>query len=374
MAVSGIRRRALRTTLIVLSIAVMTAVLAVTSAAFLRFNSMKASDALLPRVIVTAPTNAKLPYAYAERIRQMPGAQWMWVLDTTWANDGKDLRWLVWAATDTLYEKMPKAMLSAPDEQMRAFRSERQGLLASPPLMRVWGKKVGDTVTFHSQHGDITGKLLGVLEGDYAIGQPLLAMHYEHLQQSAPEAKRNKAGFIVAGGGDLPSLKTLARTIDEAFANDPEPTLALPSWQAMDAARYRSMMLVPHLMRRITVLLVFVTMLVTSSTLAMSLRERRRDFGVLRALGYTRSKVFFLVLAETMAICATGALLGAGAPYLLYREDGLPLGNFIMSDVTVDARSMGLAIGVALLVAVIAVAWPAVETARLDVRATLGKA
>src|SRR2546428_12746382 len=114
VVISGLRKRPLRTGLMILSLAVTTAVISVTGAAFIRFAHIKHSDPLLARVIIQSPTLAKLPVAYAERIRHLPGVEWTWVLDTFRGDDGRDLKFLVWAGTDTLFQKLPAAMLDAP--------------------------------------------------------------------------------------------------------------------------------------------------------------------------------------------------------------------------------------------------------------------
>lgn len=373
---SGLRRRMLRTTLMVLSLAVTTALLSITVSAFLRFQGMRTSDALLPRVIVNSPTVAtKLPMTHAEKMKRLPGVEWVWVLETTRGSDGADLQFLVWAADDTFFQRMPAALIAAPPAQKAAFQADRGAMLASPSLLDRWKKKVGDDVTFPSSYGTLSGRIVGTLSGAYPTGMDLIAMHYEHLQQSTTPEKRGRAGFIVAGGGtDMTKLTTVAKTIDDEFAGDADPTISLPSWQSLDSGIYRPMMLVPNLMRRIAVLLVLVTTLVTSSTLAMSLRERRRDFGILRALGYSRGRVFRLVVTEMFLICIAGTAIGTGVPYALFHTNGLNLGGFIMSNVTVDPLSVAVAAAASLALVGLATLWPAVGTARLNVVETLGKA
>jgi putative ABC transport system permease protein len=372
---SGLRRRLLRTSLMVLSLAVTTALLCITTSAFLRFQGMRTSDALLPRVIVNSPTVAtKLPATHAERIKRLPGAEWVWVLESTRGSDSGDLQFLVWAGDETFFQRMPAALIAAPADQLAAFKGERGAMLASPSLLDRWKKKIGDSVTFPSGYGPLSGRIVGELTGAYPTGMDLLAMHYEHLQQSTTPEKRGRAGYIVAGGGDMANLRTLAKTIDDEFAGDGDPTISLPSWQSLDSGIYRPMMLVPNLMRRIAVLLVLVTTLVTSSTLAMSLRERRRDFGILRALGFSRGRVFRLVFTEMFLICFLGTAIGTGVPYAFFHRQGLDLGGFIMSNVTVDPFSVLVAAGTSLALVAFATLWPAAGTARLNVVETLGKA
>jgi putative ABC transport system permease protein len=56
-----------------------------------------------------------------------------------------------------------------------------------------------------------------------------------------------------------------------------------------------------------------------SNTILMAVSERRREIGVMRAMGASRLDVFRLIWAETLQTCLSGALLGVGIAFLASR-------------------------------------------------------
>ena len=54
----------------------------------------------------------------------------------------------------------------------------------------------------------------------------------------------------------------------------------------------------------------FTILLVSSNTLAQSIRERTSDIGVLKCLGYKDNTIFFAVILEAVTICFSAVLLG----------------------------------------------------------------
>jgi putative ABC transport system permease protein len=72
---------------------------------------------------------------------------------------------------------------------------------------------------------------------------------------------------------------------------------------------------------RIMNLLALVATLVSLPLIAlisvMGANERRREIGVLRALGATRTKIFQLIIGESVAIAAIGGILGIAVSWII---------------------------------------------------------
>jgi putative ABC transport system permease protein len=49
----------------------------------------------------------------------------------------------------------------------------------------------------------------------------------------------------------------------------------------------------------------------------LSLGERKREFGILRAIGTTKQKLTSIILTETMILCSTGAFIGVSLVCLI---------------------------------------------------------
>jgi putative ABC transport system permease protein len=66
-----------------------------------------------------------------------------------------------------------------------------------------------------------------------------------------------------------------------------------------------------------TILAVVIGAIVVGNTMMLSLFERTREFGLLRAIGWTRTRVVSLVLGEGMLLAVVGAAVGVGLSYLV---------------------------------------------------------
>lgn len=71
-----------------------------------------------------------------------------------------------------------------------------------------------------------------------------------------------------------------------------------------------SLRIVSWLIRSAVILVWLLAVAVIALLFSVSLRERWAEMGVLRAIGATRKKLAYLVLAESVIDCAAGALLG----------------------------------------------------------------
>jgi putative ABC transport system permease protein len=61
---------------------------------------------------------------------------------------------------------------------------------------------------------------------------------------------------------------------------------------------------------------VFTILLVSANTMAMSVRERVKEIGVLKTLGFTNGKVLAMIIAESVIMAMTGGLMGCALAYL----------------------------------------------------------
>ena len=113
---------------------------------------------------------------------------------------------------------------------------------------------------------------------------------------------------------------------------------------------------------------IFVSLFGVINTLAMSVIERTREIGVLRALGSTRWQIRRTIAAESLVIALIGAamgiVIGAGLGYALLK--GLPFGIPGVTYTPPLATMAGVAVA-AVVLGLIAAILPARRAARLDV-------
>src|SRR5262249_40771967 len=75
----------------------------------------------------------------------------------------------------------------------------------------------------------------------------------------------------------------------------------------------------------------FSLLLVTANAMAMSVRERTREVGTLKALGFQRGQIAWLFVAEALVLTLIGATIGIGGAAFAFPRFQLSLfiPNFI---------------------------------------------
>ncbi|MER6309683.1 ABC transporter permease [Streptomyces sp. NPDC001657] len=109
------------------------------------------------------------------------------------------------------------------------------------------------------------------------------------------------------------------------------------------------------------------------NTLAMSVFERTREIGMLRAIGLARSGIKQMVRLESVVIALFGAGLGIGLGIFLSWAAGTMLGHGLPTyQLLLPWGRLGLFLLIALVVGVLAALWPARRAARLNMLEAIG--
>jgi putative ABC transport system permease protein len=113
-------------------------------------------------------------------------------------------------------------------------------------------------------------------------------------------------------------------------------------------------------------LTVIVGTVVVMNTMAMSVYERTRELGVLRALGWQKRQVLGLIIRESLLLTLAGGALGAMAAWLLMRALSLiPMTASILSIVRFVPATGVRALAACVLVGILGGAFPAWRATRL---------
>jgi putative ABC transport system permease protein len=153
--------------------------------------------------------------------------------------------------------------------------------------------------------------------------------------------------------------------VKAALAAYPNVTVSDPA--ELTASVQKSVDQLLGLVTALLLLAVIVAVLGIVNTLALSVVERTRELGLMRAVGATRGQVRSTVRRESVLMSLLGALtgvaLGAGSGVALSRalvDEGL-------TTVSVPAGTLGIYLLVATAVGVLAAIGPARRASRVDV-------
>ena len=102
------------------------------------------------------------------------------------------------------------------------------------------------------------------------------------------------------------------------------------------------------------------------NTMMMSVFERTKEIGILRALGWRRSRVLTMLLGEAAALGMVGALLGSALGYIGVKWlSSMPMASiFVSSNLPPAVLALGVVLGLAL--SVIGGVYPALRAAALE--------
>ncbi len=232
------------------------------------------------------------------------------------------------------------------------------GLLVDEPTAQARGWDVGDTVEMVTATGQSARLTVG---GVFAANQAL-----------AP-AVVSLETFTATGGAELDRYVYLdvadpasVRAAVES-ALDPYPVVTLKDRDEFAGEQKGQVDQILLLINALLVLSVLIAVLGIVNTLAMSVLERTREIGLLRAVGMTRGQLRRMVRLESVLISVYGSVLGLGLGAVIGTGLARALSDQGISELVVPGGRLALFLAVGALIGVLAAVWPARRAARMEV-------
>src|SRR5262249_8632253 len=181
---------------------------------------------------------------------------------------------------------------------------------------------------------------------------------HEYLNESLPDFAKDKVGTYLILVDRAENVPRVCQAIDSMFLNTDAPTKTenerefAMSFQAMYGG-------VKTFMYGIIAAIVFSLLLVMANTMAMTVRERTREVGTLKAIGFKRGAIAWMFVGEALLVATTGAVLGIGGAALLYRSVDLSLYIPNFQSFRPTPETLAGAFVIALLVGVVSVIYSA---------------
>ena len=285
-----------------------------------------------------------MPLSYRERILQIPGVRQVMVYN--WfggaykdARDPKNFVARFAVEPEKLFTIFSEWTL--PEDQKQAFIHERTACVIGRDLANQFQLKLGDRITLA---GDIfPGTFDFTVRGIFDAPQKSLVMFFnkEYIDQSLAERRRGLVDILYILVDDPQHASRIATAVDDMFHNSTSQTKT-ESEQAFVVGFLSLLGDVKMYLIGICGAVVFTMLLVSANTMAMSVRERTREVGVLKTLGFPRGTVLAMILGEAAAIAMAGGAIGYAISTLLLR--GVlksPMGGYLPA---VPVFSPGIAV------------------------------
>jgi len=158
-----------------------------------------------------------------------------------------------------------------------------------------------------------------------------------------------------------------AAAIDRVFANSSHETRTRSD---QERAEFQSKQMgdVAFFTNAIMGAVLFTLAFLTGNTLRQSLHERIPEFAVLKAMGYSDSRILGLAYTEALLLFMPTAALGLGLAYL-----AAPLAKKDIGVIVVSPAVAMIGLCCAVLLALIGASLPALHLSRMSIVASLSK-
>jgi putative ABC transport system permease protein len=315
-----------------------------------------------------------VPLPYRQEIARVPG-----VTAVAWANwfggvygDPNDFKnfWPRLAVDpDTYFDLYPE--FQVPPDQLAAFTKERNACIIGRKLAQQHGFKIGDVITME---GDIfPGRWEWVVRGiytgrDQTVDETQMFFQWNYLYEQVRQREPGRPveiGWYILRVEPPDAMPRVASAIDEQFVNSRAPTKTesekafQQSFVAMSSAIITSLQV-------ISVVIVGIILLVLANTIVMAVRERTREYAVLKTLGFSAKHLFGLIFGESLLIAVCGGVLGLALTFPMVAGFGKALPTFFPI-INVAPVTIALALGAAVVAGLVAALFPATRVVRTPI-------
>lgn len=214
-------------------------------------------------------------------------------------------------------------------------------------------KTIGDTVTLYNQ----TFKIVGIYETGSFMTDGGAYMSLSKLQNLTSNS--NKISNILVKVNANANVTQVSQAITNTY-----PTLTTTT--ALDQAKMVNNLLsvINTATWAISLLAIIIGGVGVINTMIMSVYERTREIGVLKAVGWTSKRILGMILGESIVITLAAAVVGTIVGTVLV-EGGLMIYGITALKPVFTLDLFVRAFGVALLVGVIGGIYPAYRASRL---------
>jgi putative ABC transport system permease protein len=311
-----------------------------------------------------------LPVAYMSQIKQVPGVRE--VMISQWFNgvykDSRDpSNFFARFAVEPEKLFVVRGEITVPEDQKKAFLAERTACAIGRALAERHNLKLGDRITLKGDIFPVNLDLTVRAIWDASLNNEVLYFHQKYLEESLPSGRQSQVGNFVILADSAGAVPGIAKTVDDMFRNSTAQTKT-ESEQAFSLTFLSFLGNVKAFLFSIFAAVTFTVLLVSANTMAMSVRERTKEVGILKTLGFTPRDILGIILGEALLISLAGGLLGCALATMVCAV--IRMGPAVFQQIRNLSLGPGVAlaaVGLAMLIGLISSMIPALGAARTSV-------
>jgi len=367
-------RKPLRTVLLLVSIFMAFLIFTILVGFNFAYERSLETTSLANRLVVSNKINftQPLPISYVNRVARVDGVKdytfqsWM----GAYYQDQARSRFVGFAVDPESFVRVYADQIKMPDAQKKAFVAERTGMIIGKTLADLYGWKIGQTVPISSNiFTQANGrsawdmKIVGIFSGpNPADNTSVIYANYGYFNETR-SFSRDQIGQIAVLTTSPAINDRVAQAIDGGFANSPAETATVDE-KTFSRAFLAQAGDINFIIGLVVGAAFLAILMIVGNTMVTAVRERTKEIGVMKTLGFTGPRVLRLVLAESVLLAIWGAAAGviAGAALLKAVEKVAPFGALDLQPV-VAVIALALALTLGLVTGVI----PAVGALRMRI-------
>ena len=313
----------------------------------------------------------KLPYSHVNYIETLEGVEEVMYMDFLISDSIESMmEGVAYAVSPNFFDVYDR--FEATEQAILALKSNPNATIVGQLMADQKGLRIGDRLNTESSSLNIDGtnnwsfEVVGFYTAKQIKGDELGAIINWPAFDEARMSEKGTLGTIMVKATSPEVGEKISKQIDEQFMNSSYATRSGP--ESMVAVEMAGEIADVELIVNSILLSVFFTiLLVSSNTLAQSIRERTSDIGVLKCLGYKDNIIFISVILEAVTICFSAVLLGLLVTALIIPALEIMSGGILEDTVSISLEIVlgGFLIG--LLIALMSAAVPAYQALRLKV-------
>ena len=255
--------------------------------------------------------------------------------------------------------------------EIKAMKATRAGVLIGRPLAEKYGWKIGDripvgTTLWSNKEGGNTWTfdVVGIFDSAPKYARTSLGngfwFNYGYWDEARVSDRHHVHQFIIQI--DNPNHATaIASEVDRLFENSSDETRTQTENAAIQS-QLKELADIDFIANSIVGAVMFALLFLTANTMMQSMRERIPEFAVLKTLGFSGGALCALVLAESLLLCLSAAILGLLLSAVAIKAVGTALGTGVLPGVVIAGG-----FGIAAVLALISALPPAIRAQRLNI-------
>jgi putative ABC transport system permease protein len=222
------------------------------------------------------------------------------------------------ACADNAFEVYPE--ISIDPEALAKWKGDRKGAIVGDVLARKLGWHVGDSVTL--QGSFFPGAWEFTIDGIYtapaesAVDRSTFFFRWDYKNDGVEERQKNLVGWIFTRVDDASKGPAVSRAIDALF-DDRDVQTATTSEREANSSLMGGVSALLRALDLLSGVVLAILTLILGNTIAMGVRERTTEFGVLRALGFQPGHIRGLIVAEALVVSLTAGGIGVALAFPL---------------------------------------------------------